>query len=364
MTNGTYQESSQKGSPHSGGSHTASDGSRKPIDLRIYFAGLMVVDLGKDRAQSLLVNAREPERLGEKTRGTVPHIPIVQFAWKEAIGDLRPFGCFRDAFGAEKGYWVLDKDIVQLDPNLETAERTLKQSDEPVLAGQTTPHTKDDHESLRWLTPLHAEGGGPAEIKEALLDPLLRSEETVPILASVRMKHGFLRTVAFASEAGNFVLWDFGDGREPRAAASVLEYRVQVYGSSVLLVATKFDGTQGQELELEPSRNGHNGRRLEIWVLNLEWDIVESQRPPRPVQFQRENPELHFYQDVLAKPSTGNGLPRAIKRVPGQREAEGASEFGPVVEPCRDPGMRKLHFPSAAGETANAAACSPASPRG
>src|SRR4051812_6629892 len=94
------------------------------IDFRMYFSGLMVFDPREKELDVLLVNARQPGSVAGTER-IPPHVPVVQFAWDDALGERRPFGRFLDADGQRRGYWPLDADVLELDPGMETVEKGL-----------------------------------------------------------------------------------------------------------------------------------------------------------------------------------------------------------------------------------------------
>jgi hypothetical protein len=327
------------------------------IDLRIYFAGLSVLRPYATGIQALVVDARSPESTNIQWPTDAsgrpdlpePHYPVIQFNWDDAVGDRQVFGHFTDSIGQEKGYWLLDKDVVTLDPETQIVEENFDQLDQPL--NEETPSDGKSARSLRWISPLPSANGTPPELIDGLEEPFNSPAADQLLAGVVRLNKGALRPAGFASEQAHFVVWKFGS--KTQAIASVVEYSATVQGSSVQFAATKFDGSPGDTLELLPARNGEKNR-LEVWVLNRSWDAIEKQRPPRPVELNKTNSEyLYFHHLVQGAPSPSKVLPQGQKLV-----APGA--VSPALRPCEDPGMRRLYFPTARGQMSAAAPCSPA----
>ena len=314
------------------------------IDLRMYFTGLMVFTPQDEGRQALLVNARDPidDEGFPDLRGIEKHLAVIQFAWDDAVGDRSAFGCFTDAFGEKKGYWLLDKDIVRLDPELETREQTLSFQSGKLAGG--TP-TDEDRCDLEWLAKVRSAGEQPGALK-----PDLTSRDSNLLAGAVELRKGTLQPAGFASEQGHYVVAQFPTG-ERRAFVSVMEYRATVKSRTVRLVSEKFGGGAGNRLELVPARNGGGRPTVEVWVLNREWGGIEQQIPASPVAIGKQNPEYLLYHRLLANPPDRSYLPINVGRVRGP--------LAPSLDPCRDAGMKRLYFPTGGGETSLGAPCSP-----
>lgn len=319
------------------------------IDFRMYFSGLMVFDHQEDAVEALLVDARRPEEAGVPGTERIPsHIPVVQFAWDDAVSDRRAFGKFLDTGGQLKGYWPLDGDVLMLDPSVETVDDGLEIDTEPPLGGKVPVSVKDAR-SFHWIAPLR---GG---LREGLFQ---KGRERRPAIggelaATVRMTRGAVQPAAFASEFLEFVVLEF-DGEHRQAIVSVVEHAVRVKGQSVRLRAEKFNGEPGEVLELVPPR--HGDRRVEVWMLNREWDQIEHQIPPHAVDFQQGNPDYLFFHHLVPETSRPRTLPRGHSRV-----KTNPAVVTPNLSPCQDPVMKRLYFPSGeGGELTLAAPCSPA----
>lgn len=318
------------------------------VELRMFFSGLMVFarrEREKD-VHAILVDTEVSPRIPQ-TEGMPRHVPVVQFAWDEAVGDRKPFGSFEDVFGQRKGYWMLDKDVLTLDPGMETVESSLSFHFDEV-GDQATP-VEGNRQSFNWLSPLTDKDGKPGELRQGLVPPQADAPAAEYLAASVHLTRGALQPAAFASELGQFISLRFPDDKE-HAVASVLEYRVKVKGRRVRLVAKKFDGSPGEVLELLPT-NGGDDPTVEVWILNREWENIEKQILARPVVLGQQNPEYLFFFNLLEYPPDPGKLPRNNERVTGA--------ISPNVSPCDDPAMRRLYFPTGGGETTFAAPCSP-----
>jgi hypothetical protein len=319
------------------------------IDFRMYFSGLMVFDRQQDAVEALLIDARRPEAADiAGTERVPPHYPVVQFAWDDAVSDRRAFGKFLDTGGQLKGYWPLDADVLMLDPSVETVSDELEVVAEPAR-GRQVPANAEDARSFDWIAPLR--GGLRQDLFQNGRDrrPAIGGE----LAATVRMTRGAVRPAAFASEFLEFVVLEF-DGEHRQAIVSVVEHAIKVKGESVRLRAEKFNGEPGEVLELVPPRLGD--RRVEVWMLNREWDQIEHQIPPHAVDFQRGNPDYLFFHQLVPESSRPRTLPRGHSRV-----GTDPAIVSPNLSPCHDPVMRRLYFPSGeGGELTLAAPCSPA----
>jgi hypothetical protein len=330
------------------------------IDVSVYMTGLMFLkaeregDAAPRAIHVLLPDARKP------IAGTPPnerHVPVIQFDWEDlANGDRRPFRKFFDLAGMRQGLWLLDKDKVKI---LDVISDPL-QVDESAV--ERLP-TADNKVSRQWIAsprPI----GGPLSLKPGLVPFNQNSKNAALLVASMRLDRGELRPASFASQQGQFVLVQVEgtDTTVPqRALASVVEYRVKVAGNAVRLQAEKFDGTEGQVLELNPrqiqSRDGELQRRVEIWLLNREWDSILRQTPSRPVQQDDENSEYLFLTRLLDRQ-----LPEAERKLDGRFTI---ADFAKPTDaptnpfPCDNPVMRMLFFPQASGENTRNAPCSP-----
>lgn len=320
-----------------------------PIDLRIYFAGLAVFAEDGQIVRTLLPDARRGRDLGDLGRAE-PHYAVIQFDQRQARGNP-PFETFTDRRGMPKGYWLLDKDFVTLDPDLETEEHRLDFR-RNGRNGEPTP-TTGNAQSIEWVAPLSGLGGASPQFKTALLNPVGRKlKETEPLAGLVLLDRGQLSPVGFASEVGGFVIGQFPNGSQ-QALASVVGYRATVEAPSVRLVSRKFDGSPGESLELKP--RDEDAHRVEVWVLNRGWEGIARQRPPRRVEIGTPNPDYIFFNNLIENPIDEHDLPRTVKRLPG------GATLSDVMDPCRDPAMRQLYFPDPlGGETLNASPCSPA----
>lgn len=331
------------------------------IDLRIYFAGLAVFADRDNEVRVLLPDAREPKDLGKLGRAE-PHYAVVQFDQQDVVGENRAFGEFTDRLGRAKGYWLLDKDLLRVgeegmvETELSVHRSAANGNGEGRPNGQGNGHglgelpTGKNANYIEWIAPLSGEGGKPPQLKPALLDPLASPlSATEPLAGTFQLERGEILPAAFAAELGGFVIGEF-PGPRRQALASVVLYRVRVRAPSVRLRSTKFDGSTGESLELSP--RGGSGRRVELWVLNRSWPGIADQVSPRPSEIGQPNPDYIYFNDFLDNPVDPRQLPRAADRRRG--------EISPVVEACRDPGMRRLYFPASGGETLNASPCSPA----
>lgn len=333
------------------------------IDLRVYFAGLSVfVDEG-GTFQVLLPDARKPRDLGEFGRAE-PHYAVVQFDQRDAVKPSDAFGEFPDRQGQTKRYWLLDKDYLTVDS--EDVVETGLEVDRLDGGGRggangsgngqgpgllPTDHSKA---KVEWIAPLSGVGGAVPRLKPGLRDPLGSSlDATKPLAGTFRLDRGEIVPAAFAAELGGFVIGGFpspAPQERQQALASVVLYKVRVRAPSVRLAAKKFDGSDGESVELSPGTNG--GRRVEVWVLNRSWPGIVDQVPTRPVQLGSPNPDYIYFNDFLENPLEVARLPRAVQRL--------KAEIEPGIEPCDDPAMRQLYFARSGGETLNAAPCSPA----
>jgi hypothetical protein len=323
------------------------------IDLHIYFAGLMTFTRKGDEMRALLVDARTPGRV-PGTEDALPHEPVVQFTAADAPNPPPSCRLFRDAYGHDKGIWVLNKDFVQLDPALATTEEALDPTDR-AIGQQEIPATSAIAESTQWLVPLRGQGGATAVFKRGLLDPLGSPYNAKPIVASVRLERGTLHSAGFTSELGSFVIWGI-EGSVERAMTSIVEWRVTVEEEPVRLLSTKFDGSPGETLELKHPSGARP--RIEVWILNMERDIIEQQRPPAPVPLGSPSPEYLYFDDLLVNPSAFNRAPIGMRRKAGGKDGDGRV-ITPAVAPCLDLGMKRLYFASVEGENAYSAPCSP-----
>lgn len=323
------------------------------IELSIYMTGLMLLTRkdkssgnghGGDELQMLLPDARKPGAL-EGTAGSERHIPVVQFPWQNLVNrDTRPFKKFDDLASVAQGLWILDKDVLHVEGAQGAAGLATPAQEIGVLP--------DEHNraSVRWMAR------GPEFLKPGMTAPFTRGEGE-PLVGVLRLGGGELRTAGFNSQQGQYILFDLEGETSARAVASVVEYRTQVPGNSVRLKATKFDGTEGETLELRPTLDPlqRDRRRIEIWLLNREWDAISKQLPSRPIPQDEPNPEYRFVHQLLhAAPAPAAEHDSFIARQ--LRRANGA---GPNAFPCDDPVMRMLYFPGTGGQNARGGTCSP-----
>ena len=333
------------------------------ITLRLYFTGMMVFADRGDEMVALVVDMRA----GEPTKKPPipPHRPVVQVALANLTAeeqdrqrdwtlDAFPLKDFRDAFGSEQRIWVLDCDVLEAGREF-MYDTELKVCDLP-LDGSALPRNAPHGESLGWMAPLLGRDGEPPKLRKGLLERFQPREGENPLVAAVRFRRGELRTVAFAAEMRRFVVWESPfPGVGQRTVSTVTEYSVRyrfprgTQQPEIRLTTRKFDDSPGRELILtpEPGKNF-----VEVWILNLEWEQIQRQHPPRPVRLNDENPELLFYYDLLDNAPCPSELPKAIRHEQGVVD--------PALYPCEDPAMKRLYFPSASGEIQSAAPCCPA----
>lgn len=333
------------------------------IDVSVYMTGLIFLKAEREPGEEgphaihvLLPDARTP------AAGTPPdetHVPVIQFDWEDlANSDRRPFRKFFDLAGTRQGLWLLDKDRVEI---LDVIPQVLEVNENPIDRIPTT----ENQLSRRWIASPR-QVNGSLQLKPGLVPFDYHSESADLLVASMTLDYGTLRPVSFASQQGQFVLVQV-EGREAavpqRALASVVEHRVQVRGNSVRLRATKFNGQEGEILELNPRQVQGNGdeleRRIEIWLLNREWSSIVRQTPSRPVRQDDENSEYLFLTRLLDRE-----LPEADRAAEGQFTiadfAKPAADGTPTNPfPCTNPVMRSLFFPQASGENTRNAPCSP-----
>lgn len=333
------------------------------IDVSVYMTGLIFLQAERDGKESpravhvLLPDARNP---APGTPDNERHVPVIQFDWEDlANSDRRPFRKFFDLAGTRQGLWLLDKDQVKI---LDAIPQPFEVDEGPVLG--RTP-TASDRLSRRWIaSPRPVDG--PARLKPGLVPLDFHHENANLLVASMQLDRGVLRPAAFASQQGQFVLVQV-EGREPavpqRALASVVECNFKVRGNAVRLQATKFNGQEGEVLELNPRqvqrKDGKLQRRIELWLLNREWGSILRQTPSRPVRQDDENSEYRFLTRLLDRE-----LPEAELGTEGQlniadfvKPAGEGSATNPF--PCDNPVMRCLFFPQASGENTRNVPCSP-----
>jgi hypothetical protein len=330
------------------------------IDISVYMTGLIFLkaeregDKPPSAVHTLLPDARTPIAGTPDER----HVPVVQFDWEGlANDDRRPFRKFFDLAGTRQGLWLLDKDQVEI-LDVISGPLTIDESDIeriPTTGNQT---------SRQWIASPRPVAG-PLALKPGLVPLEPESENAGLLVASMKLDKGELRPAAFASQQGQFVLVQVegtAAAVPQRALASVVEYHAKVAGNVVRLKATKFNHQEGEILELNPrqiQRNGELQRRVEIWLLNREWDSILRQTPSRPVQQDDENSEYRFLTRLLARE-----LPEAERDLDGRftiadfaKPARGGASTNPF--PCDNPVMRMLFFPQASGENTRNAPCSP-----
>lgn len=332
------------------------------IDVSVYMTGLMFLkaeregDADLNAIHVLLPDARTPIA-GTPTNER--HVPAIQFEWDDLVNpDRRPFREFSDLAGARQGLWLLNKDKVKI----------LDVISDPITVDEREigrVPTADDKTSRHWIASPRAVGG-PLSLKPGLVPFERHGKHADLLVASMALERGELRPASFASQQGQFVLVQV-EGRAAavpqRALASVVEYRVRVEGNVVRLQATKFDDSEGQVLTLNPrqvqSADGSLQHRVEIWLLNREWDSILRQTPSRPVQQNDENSEYLFLTRLLDRQ-----LPEAERDLDGRftiadfaKPTAAGAPTNPF--PCANPVMRMLFFPEASGENTRNAPCSP-----
>lgn len=330
------------------------------IDVSVYMTGLIFLkaeregDAAPRAIHVLLPDARRPT-VNEPTNER--HAPVIQFNWEDlANGDRRPFRKFFDLAGTRQGLWLLDKDRVEIDG---VVADPLEVNEDPI---DRVP-TPGNQASRRWIASPRP-GDGPLRLKPGLVPFDFQDPNADLLVASMKLEHGTLRPASFASQQGQFVLVrvESDDPAVPqRALASVVEYNVKVRGNAVRLKARKFNDQEGEVLELNPrqvlSKDGTLQRRIEIWLLNREWDSILRQTPSRPVQTGDENSEYLFLTGLLDRQ-----LPEARQSSDGMFTiADFAKPAGSATNPfpCDNPVMRTLYFPQASGENTRNAPCSP-----
>lgn len=325
------------------------------IDVSVYTTGLIFFkpDPGGGEngvsLHALLPDARRPVAgvVGE------PHAPVIQFDWEDLVNeDKRPFRRFLDLAGHPQGLWMLDKDQVEICGTAGASNGVAV--DETPLTGRVP--SQGDLESRRWIaSPRRTED--QIRLKEGLvpLDP--ENPNADLLVAAMTLRHGTVRPASFASQQEQFVLVRVEDGGAPeRALASVVELTTRVPGPTLKLRAKKFDGQEGQTLELNPrlveGPDGELRRRVEIWLLNLEWDSVLYQTPSRPVAVSSRNREYLLLTSLLER--TPPPLEGEIEIADFVR---GGTPTSPL--PCRNPAMRMLYFPQGGGQSIRNVPCSP-----
>jgi len=334
--------------------------SEQVIDVSVYMTGLMFLKAEREGAAPpraihvLLPDARNPIT---GSPANERHVPAIQFDWDDlANGDRRPFRKFFDLAGMRQGLWLLNKDKVKI---LDVISDPLRVNESAI---DRIPNA-DNKKSRHWIaSPRPVDE--PLSLKPGLVPFDQHSKNAALLIASMELEKGELHPAAFASQQGQFVLVQL-EGRDTavprRALASVVEYHVKVEGNAVRLQAEKFDGTEGQILELNPrqiqSRDGELQRRVEIWLLNREWDSILRQTPSRPVQQDEQNSEYLFLTRLLDRQ-----LPEAEQDLDGRFTI---ADFAKPADaptnpfPCDNPVMRTLFFPQASGENTRNAPCSP-----
>lgn len=330
------------------------------IDVSVYMTGLIFLkpEVGKgseraDAVHALLVDARTP----------VPgapadvHMPVIQFDWEDLVdGDKRPFRKFSDLAGKDQGLWILDKDQVEICGTACGIDGIDGVAVDATPAAGRVP-SQGDMRSRRWIaSPKKTED--QIRFKEGVvpLDP--DSPNADLLVAAMAFHQGTLRPASFASQQERFVLVRVEDDSAPeRAMASVVEYTTRVPGNTLKLKAKKFNGQEGQTLELNPrlveGPDGELRRRVEIWLLNLEWDCILHQSPGRPVTLASRNSEYRILTNLLD---------RTPPPLEGQIEITDLASPGDAPTspfPCRNPVMRMLYFPQGAGQSIRNVPCSP-----
>jgi len=338
------------------------------IDLRIYFVGLIIFSRkgedGKD-LHALLVDARRPGRL-PGTEMVQPHLPVLLFdAASFDRGGTDPRVKLSppliDIAGKQKHYVLLNKDCLRLASNQETEEAELR-FDFGREDGEEIPQTDTSARQLKWLAPLRNYYGEPARLKEGLLDLGGGVDAKKSLIGSVLMKAGAVAPAAFAAQRESFVTWDFHDeGKGARTIASVIEYSATLLSEAdqpetARLELLKFDRTQPRTITFIPSDD--DGRPfLELWVMNLETDIVLQKKRPGPVGSDHQNSEYLYFYDLIRDAAGYERIPVSIgHKYPGM--------IHPAFNPCMDLSMKSFYFPKGGGELALSAPCSPAYGRG
>jgi hypothetical protein len=340
------------------------------IELRVYFGGLIAFLPRGPEMSAVLVDVRQPSRL-KGTEGIEPHRPVILVDGRYVVPshDTPPMKAIKDSQGKEKHAWVLDNDVIEIGPYAQLSPPLLEKRLEST-AGLTLPVNEVNAESLEWMAPLAGTGSTSPRFKTGVCDPLGAEEDLSSVAAVVMLRRGVLKTAGFASESNRYLVARMGEAPE-RASALVVELRATVEprpkADRVELRSVKFDGSPGHALQLKPLTVGdivgpndddstltdveRNKKVIEIWVLNLEWEIVKRQRPPRPVRLPESNPEFRFFFDLLQQPLGAPAPPVAV--------AHRRGALVPGFAPCLDPAMRRLFFPSTSGELVSASACSP-----
>ncbi len=326
------------------------------IDLRIYFSGLIAIaeDNKPGRplsSQALLVEARDPARV-PRAKGAPPHYAVLQFSAEDFEGDPPKF-LERRVGGAglpDRLLWFLDKDTVGLDPALPTYERDLHVTRAPIN-GRTLPGA-GDLGSIAWVSPLEVRPFAVPRLRAGILDPIRSRSNAKRLAGAFLLRRGTLLPAAFVTELNHFVLFDY-PGHGPRAITSVLQLAVQVQGGEVRFLSQKFDGSKGEMITLKPKAVSSRCPRVEVWVLNREWEAIDSLAPSRPILREQFSPEYFLLYDLLERqPCDGELLPRALRL---QRRLE----VPPHLHECINPEMRRIYFPTSVGEGAVSSPCSP-----
>lgn len=357
----------------------------------------------------------------------IPHVPVVQFLWRYLSESGKQEGCFRplpplkdegsdgegvlrsavakstlyqalrlpsssaqfsqpgqpkldnggsgrqavreDSDPPRRGFWFLEKEILQLDPEMATEETELIVNRSVMPADFIVPG-KSDMLSINWVAPMRGKGDKEPRLKKGITDPLNSPEAQERLAATFLLDRGCLRPAAFASELGHFVTFD--SAGETQAQVSVLELKVRVRDRKVRIISTRFDGSPGRTLELEipeediktlepDTEGGREGtKRIEVWLLNREWTAIRDQTPARAVDYEEINPEYLFLYDLITDDTRPGEekFPVAIQRC---RAREGDDTTPPGCWPCDDPAMKRVYFITGDyGEAALSAPCSPA----